>query len=295
MSPARRQFSNAALVGLVLALAIGSGCGGNGSVDRPTEQTQACSARAPQRLEVEVHRRMAHDPKSYTQGLVVVDSAGAGRALFESSGLYGRSKLSKIDLGDGLVTSSVALDKGLFGEGLAVVGGVELVQLTWKESKALRWRVEDFTSSASPFAFFEYEGEGWGLTTLDSDKLLMSDGSDTVVERDPRTFEEIARHKVTRSGGRADLLNEMEWDGKWLWANRYQTNEILRIDTKCWTVSAVVDASALRREVDEMAERSGSDIDVLNGIAFDASTGRYLVTGKLWPTLFEVSFNNVGR
>jgi glutamine cyclotransferase len=29
---------------------------------------------------------------------------------------------------------------------------------------------------------------------------------------------------------------------------------------------------------------------VLNGIAYDASTKTFLITGKLWPTLFEVRF-----
>jgi len=29
---------------------------------------------------------------------------------------------------------------------------------------------------------------------------------------------------------------------------------------------------------------------VLNGIAYDPATGRVFVTGKLWPTLFEVRF-----
>ena len=31
-----------------------------------------------------------------------------------------------------------------------------------------------------------------------------------------------------------------------------------------------------------------TDTDVLNGIAYDASTGRIFVTGKRWSKLFEV-------
>jgi glutaminyl-peptide cyclotransferase len=29
-------------------------------------------------------------------------------------------------------------------------------------------------------------------------------------------------------------------------------------------------------------------VDVLNGIAYDEENGRLFVTGKLWPTLFEI-------
>ncbi|NCQ36313.1 glutaminyl-peptide cyclotransferase, partial [bacterium] len=35
-----------------------------------------------------------------------------------------------------------------------------------------------------------------------------------------------------------------------------------------------------------LREREG----VLNGIAHDPATGRWFVTGKLWPSLFEVRF-----
>jgi glutamine cyclotransferase len=34
--------------------------------------------------------------------------------------------------------------------------------------------------------------------------------------------------------------------------------------------------------------RDGHDVDVLNGIAYDASGNRLFVTGKLWPKLFEI-------
>ena len=33
-----------------------------------------------------------------------------------------------------------------------------------------------------------YEGEGWGLSTLDDGTLVMSDGSDELTVRDPEDF-----------------------------------------------------------------------------------------------------------
>jgi glutamine cyclotransferase len=50
-------------------------------------------------------------------------------------------------------------------------------------------------------------------------------------------------------------------------------------------VVAVIDASALDEELSGVPGH-----DVLNGIAFDPATGTFLLTGKLWPTTFEVRF-----
>jgi glutamine cyclotransferase len=35
-------------------------------------------------------------------------------------------------------------------------------------------------------------------------------------------------------------------------------------------------------------------VDVLNGIANDPKTGHFLITGKLWPWVFEVRFVKKG-
>ena len=35
-------------------------------------------------------------------------------------------------------------------------------------------------------------------------------------------------------------------------------------------------------------ERNLGDVDVLNGIAYEADKDLLLVTGKLWPELFEI-------
>jgi glutaminyl-peptide cyclotransferase len=50
-------------------------------------------------------------------------------------------------------------------------------------------------------------------------------------------------------------------------------------------VDAVVDAAALIP--DDPLVRANRDA-VLNGIAHDPETGRWWLTGKLWPALYEV-------
>ena len=80
-------------------------------------------------------------------------------------------------------------------------------------------------------------------------------------------------------------LNELECVNGTVWANVWQTDRIVAVEVASGRVTAVVDASDL------VADRSGfgSD-DVLNGIAHDPEAGRFLLTGKRWPVLFEVVF-----
>ena len=53
------------------------------------------------------------------------------------------------------------------------------------------------------------------------------------------------------------------------------------------TVTAVIDAAGLLTAEEKQA--AGAD-GVLNGIAYDAKNKTFLITGKLWPRLFEVRF-----
>jgi glutamine cyclotransferase len=128
----------------------------------------------------------------------------------------------------------------------------------------------------------------------------MSDGSEVLTVRSPGDFSVLRSIEVTREGGGADRLNELEWDGERLWANRWQTDEILRIDLDCGVVDGVVDASPLTARAEEVMasrglERDTAERDVLNGIALAGGDGdAYLVTGKRWPVLFEVEFSPSG-
>ena len=53
-------------------------------------------------------------------------------------------------------------------------------------------------------------------------------------------------------------------------------------------VTGVVDAASLYPEANTA---SGN---VLNGIAYDPDSGHFYVTGKRWPTLYEVIFEPAG-
>ncbi len=286
-----RLVCSAVVATLVLAGCSGSDAGdGTDDASGATVRGATCEATPPEELVPEVLETSPHDATSYTQGLLVRDGV-----VFESAGRYGESRLVGYDLATGDDLVAVDLPEDVFAEGLALVGDDELVQLTWKEGVAYRWDVGELLASRAgatqvePTGELRFEGEGWGLTEVDDGTLVMSDGSDTLVVRDPDDFAELAAHRVERDGGPSDALNELDWDGESLWANRYQSDELLRIDPDCWTVTGVVDLSPLRDDAAEAGGEQDVTIDVTNGVAH-LDDGEFLVTGKWWPTSYRVRF-----
>lgn len=225
----------------------------------------------PVALRLEVVAIHPHDPRAFTQGLVW----SKGR-LFESTGLVGASSLREVDLESGTVLRQVDLEFPLFGEGLALVGD-ELIQLTWQDQRVLRWRVADFAPSGEN----RFEGEGWGLC-FDGTSLISSDGTNRLALRDPETFAVKRSVAVTDRGRPLHSLNELECVDGSVWANVYGTERIVRIDPRSGRVTGEVDASGLLRRGE------ATKADVLNGIAWVPERGTFLLTGKLWPSMFEV-------
>ncbi len=220
----------------------------------------------------EILRAVPHDPGAYTQGLVYHD----GR-LFESTGQYGRSELREVDPATGEILRRVALDSMYFGEGLARVEE-RLIQLTWRERTALVWDLESFELLDT----FTYDTEGWGLC-YDGESLWMTTGSHMLYRRDPESFELLGGVAVTRDGIPERMINELACVGRYVYANVFLTDRIVRIDKRTGRVVEVIDASGLIPE----GGRPQSTDAVLNGIAHDPSTDTFYLTGKLWPTMWE--------
>ncbi len=221
-------------------------------------------------VEPRVIERYPHDPYAFTQGLLLHDGL-----LFESTGLLGRSSLRRVALASGEVQAKRALEGREFGEGLALVGD-RLIQLTWRNGVAHEYALDTF----EPIADYSYSGEGWGLC-FDGQALWMSDGSDKLQRRDATTFELQGTVSVTLDGNPVNQLNELECvDGRVL-ANVWQTDHILLIEPTSGRVLVDVDASGL------LTPAEVQSADVLNGIAHIEGE-RYLLTGKLWPRVFEV-------
>lgn len=221
----------------------------------------------------EVVQTYPHDPRAFTQGLIFRDGF-----LYESTGRYGESTIRKVDLETGAVLQSVGLPDTLFSEGLTDWNDT-LVSITWHAGTGFVLSMD----TLQPVATFEYSGEGWGLTRSDQ-HIYLSDGTAELRVLDPETFAETKRIRVTDEGRPVTQLNELEWVNGEIFANVWQTDRIARIDPDTGEVSGWIDLSGLL----DTPPKAGGAPDVLNGIAYDEDADRLFVTGKLWPSIFEV-------
>jgi glutaminyl-peptide cyclotransferase len=213
-----------------------------------------------------------HDRAAFTQGLLVHE----GR-FFESTGLKGRSSVREVDIATGNVLRKQDVPSQYFAEGLALVNG-ELLQLTWQEHVGFVYDLATFTQKRT----WAYSTEGWGIA-YDGASLVMSDGSPVLQFLDPQTLAPIRTVTVTRDGAPVPLLNELEWIDGTLWANIWQTAQIVQIDPQSGQVIGQLNLTGLLPLLD-----ASQPFDVLNGIAYDPLQKRMFVTGKLWPSLFEI-------
>ena len=220
----------------------------------------------------QVVKTYPHDPGAFTEGLLFEKGA-----LFESTGLVGRSWIRKSKLETGQVLLQRELKGPYFGEGM-VTWKDKVVQLTWQHQVGFIYGASDF----APRGAFKYKGEGWALTK-DDRHLIMSDGTDELRFLNPDTLAETGRLKVTYRGRPLRNINELEWVKGEIFANIWQTPIIVRIDPRTGVVTGRIDASNLPAG----ADRNGAE-DVLNGIAYDAAGDRLLITGKQWSKIYEI-------
>ncbi|GIV93653.1 glutaminyl-peptide cyclotransferase [Chloroflexus sp.] len=247
----------------------------------------ATTAQTPPLLPYRVVASYPHDPRAWTQGLIV---AGPGR-LFEGTGDYANSSLREVELETGQVLRSVGLgDPALYGEGIARIGD-RIFQLTWQNQRGLIYDVDTFNQIGSfiyPVPPATMPREGWGLT-YDGSSLIMSDGTATLYFIDPEatvtTGQLVIERTVTvRIGDQPrDRLNELEYINGAIFANVWYSDQIVRIDPNTGQVTGILDLSGLLSPTERAAA------DVLNGIAYDPERGLIYVTGKYWPRLFAIA------
>ena len=217
-----------------------------------------------------------HDTDAFTQGLVYADGY-----FYESTGLYGKSTLRKVEPATGKVVQELKLEDQYFAEGLALYKD-QLYQLTWKEHTGFI-----YDKAFALLGSFSYPTEGWGLTT-DGSSLILSDGSATLYFLDPQTLQTTRTVQVTQAGQPVEQLNELEYIQGEVYANIWYQDVIVRIDPSSGQVLGQIDLSSLRE-----GENAPDPADVLNGIAYDTKESRLFVTGKNWPYVYEIALVNV--
>ena len=220
----------------------------------------------------QVVARYPHSTQSYTEGFLYLDGL-----FYEGTGIAGHSALLAIQPETGQPVQKRPLAPQYFGEGI-VDWGPNIYQWTWKSQICFVYDRFSFR----PIKQLPYNGEGWGMTRTDKE-LITSDGTATLRFRDPVTFQET-RHILVKDGADTiDELNELEYIKGEIYANVWHSDRIARIRPRDGHVIAWIDLSGLLPPDQKINEES-----VLNGIAYDARRGRLFVTGKQWPTIFEI-------
>lgn len=236
------------------------------------QSSRPAGPRPPREYTFKVVNVFPHDTAAFTQGLVYHDGF-----FYEGTGLYGRSSMRKVRLETGEVMQHADLGREFFGEGIAIVGN-KVIQLTWQSHVGFVYNLADFKLLRQ----FSYPGEGWGLTS-NGNEIFMSDGSAQIRVLNAATLKEKRRFMVRDGNTPIDQLNELEYVEGELFANIWQTDRIARISPVDGKVVGWIDLTGLLSSV----YRRPSDA-VLNGIAYDAAHKRLFVTGKLWPSIFEI-------
>ncbi len=271
------------LIPLALILTLWS-CG-NSETDSGTNTPAAANAEPP-RMGYSVVNTYPHDTTFFTEGLeyhdgILYEASGGDTATTPHPSAFGI-----VDLKTGKVTKKAELSTAhYFGEGITIFNG-KIYQLTWKTEKGFIYDAKTFKKLKE----FYFSGEGWSLTHNDT-HLIMSNGSSNLLFINPATIGDTLRPEnilgVSDNNGPVSNINELEFVNGFIYANQWQTNYILKIDPANGKVVGKLDLSNLDTEAKKKHENS----DVLNGIAFNPTSNSFFVTGKLWPTIYEIKLN----
>ncbi len=258
------------------------GPGGNKSKTEGAEDV-VTSSLTPKVINYQLINVFPHDSTCFTEGLEYVNGQ-----LYESAGQYGTSDIRKTDLQTGRVIKRTEMEHKYFGEGITVLNG-KAYQLTYREQTGFIYDA----ATLKQLDKFSFTSEGWGMTN-DGRNLIYSDGTNIIRYMDPSTMKQLKDLAVSDEHGPVNNINELEFIRGSIYANQWQTDRILKIDTGTGRVVARADLSSLRGTVGipPISNSSPKGPEVLNGIAYDAAANRIFVTGKYWPKLLEIKLDN---
>jgi glutamine cyclotransferase len=220
----------------------------------------------------------------FTEGFLFHDNK-----LFESTGAPGnlpqtKSSFGILNLNTGKLDQKAELDRNVyFGEGILILNNY-LYQLTYTNQVCFVYDAKTFQRKGQ----FNYRNkEGWGMTT-DGKQIIMSDGSNLLTYINPSDFSVIKTISVSENGFALDFVNELEYIKGYIYANVWMTNFIVKIDPTNGNVVGKLDLGDLYAD----AKSANLNLAEMNGIAWDSISDKILVTGKLWPHVYEIKFEH---
>jgi len=222
----------------------------------------------------EVINEYPHDKNAFTQGFEYHNGF-----LYESTGQKGKSSLRKVELTTGKVLQKIDIDKEYFGEGMTIFNN-KIYMLTWQGNKGFVFDLDTF-EKVKEFKYNQSK-EGWGLTHNENN-LIKTDGTERIWFLNPETLTEDSFIEAYTDKRKVESLNEVEIINDKIYANKWQQNSILIINSTTGAIEGIANLKGLQAK----AGQDGDD-HVLNGIAYDAKNDRLFVTGKNWDKVFEI-------
>jgi len=235
---------------------------------------------SPVLINYTVHSSIPHSVTSFTEGFIIHKGE-----LYESTGEFGRSWVGIVNVKTGELDKKITLSRDFFGEGITILNN-KIYQLTWREHTGFVYSLDSFKELKK----FTYKSEGWGLTH-DTKNLIMSDGTNKLQFLDTANFTVVKTLTVNYNNAPLNSLNELEYVDGFIYANIWQTELIVKIDASSGEVLGFLDLTALSRQ----AKLLNAKVDLLNGIAWHASTKSLLVTGKYWPMIYVLKLNDTSK
>lgn len=239
-----------------------------------TKQIRVLAKEAPEVYTYKIINEFPHDINAFTQGLEFYKDT-----LYESTGKKGSSSLRKIDFTTGKILKQITLEDNYFGEGITIIND-KIYMLTWQSGIGFIYDINNFKKIDS-FKYGESK-EGWGLTN-DGEKLYKSDGSEKIWILNPDTLAEQGHIETVTNKSIFNKTNELEYVDGLIYANVWQKDGMMIIDSKSGAIIGVINFGGLKDKVTKH-----DNLDVLNGVAYHKSRGTFFVTGKNWDKLFEV-------
>lgn len=240
-----------------------------------SRKIKVLSDKAPEIYTYEILNEFPHDTSAYTQGLEFYNDT-----LYEGTGKNGNSSLRKVDYKTGEILAKIDLENNFFGEGITILNG-KIFQLTWRSKIGFVYDLESFRKTDS----FQYgqSKEGWGLCN-NGEVLFKSDGTEKIWLLNPETLVEEGFIQTVTNKSIFNRANELEYaDGK-LYANVWQKESMMIIDSGSGAIEGVINFGGLKNKT-----KKPNDTDaVLNGVAYHPGRKTFFVTGKYWDKLFEV-------
>ncbi|MEO6327994.1 MAG: glutaminyl-peptide cyclotransferase [Ginsengibacter sp.] len=271
---------------LVVAALWFISCSSNNSNDDKIEydSTIVNNLPAPQPITFSIDAVYPHDKQAFTQGLQFYNGK-----LYEGTGEPNQSTLRIVDIKSGTPEKKYLIkDPAIFGEGVTIFNK-KIYQLTWENNKIFVYNLDNIFK---PVDTLNWQYPGWGLTN-DGSKLIISDGTDKLYyvlpDEEKNNMKLLKILSVSDNRGMVDSLNELEYIDGFVYANRWYTNDIVKIDTANGHVIGKINMTGL------LQQYAPTDVikdgDVLNGIAYDSATKKLYITGKNWPKMFEIKLN----